>query len=68
MINSEIPIGELLRAPCRICNYSGKGFYQPLTHKKWCPFYQIGGLEERIQFIKHDWPHGVWKRGNDESY
>lgn len=50
-------IERLLSAPCRVCGYNGQGYYQSGTHAKYCFFYEIGGLEERINFILNDWPH-----------
>jgi len=44
-------INELLDAPCVFCKYNGPGYYQPHTHKKWCPFYEIGGDRERENAI-----------------
>lgn len=38
-------------APCTWCGYNGVGFYQPHTHDPGCPWYTIGGLEERKLYI-----------------
>ena len=38
---------RILEAPCCFCGYNGPGYYQPHTHDKLCPWYEIGGGEER---------------------
>ena len=38
---------EILDAPCCFCGYNGPGYYQAHTHSENCPFYEIGGGEER---------------------
>ena len=38
---------EILGAPCLFCKYNGPRFYSAHTHKKECPFYEIGGSAER---------------------
>lgn len=38
------------KSPCVHCGYNGAGFFQTGTHAKECPFYLIGGREERIVF------------------
>ena len=38
---------ELLDAPCIFCGYNGQGYYQAHTHDQNCPFYEIGGADER---------------------
>ena len=50
-------VDRLLKAPCKVCGYNGKGYWQKGTHKKWCFFYNIGGDYEREQFVLKDWPH-----------
>lgn len=37
----------VLDAPCCFCGYNGQGYYQSNTHKPDCPFYEIGGKDER---------------------
>ncbi|MBW1724076.1 MAG: hypothetical protein JRJ33_01605 [Deltaproteobacteria bacterium] len=44
-------IDELLDPPCIFCGYNGPGYYQVHTHKKHCPFYNIGGDWEREHAI-----------------
>lgn len=39
----------LLESPCCFCGYNGPGYYQPKTHEIHCPWYFIGGLEERMK-------------------
>ena len=50
-------IDILLKPPCRVCGYNGPRYYQSGTHAKYCFFYNIGGLNERIEFVLTDWPH-----------
>ena len=38
-------------APCCFCRYNGPGFFQAKTHKMSCPFYHVGGKDERIEFV-----------------
>jgi hypothetical protein len=40
-------IEQLLSTKCVFCGYSGSGYYQEHTHEKDCPWYYVGGLEER---------------------
>jgi len=44
-------LNRILEAPCCFCGYNGKGYFQAETHKEECPFYSIGGLYERIDFL-----------------
>jgi hypothetical protein len=39
----------LEKSPCLFCGYNGQGYYQAHTHAKDCPWYEVGGLEERIK-------------------
>lgn len=41
----------LLKAPCIFCGYNGKEFYQSGTHASACPYYSIGGYNERKEMI-----------------
>ena len=38
---------KLLEAPCLFCGYKGQGYFQTGTHSEDCPWYGVGGLEER---------------------
>lgn len=40
-------INEILDAPCIFCGYNGPNYWQPHTHNKSCPFFEIGGDRER---------------------
>lgn len=42
-------IDELLSTKCVFCGYSGSGYYQEHTHKKDCPWFYVGGAEERAK-------------------
>ena len=39
-------------APCVFCGYNGAGFYQAGTHAKDCPWYTVGGGEERSVMLR----------------
>jgi len=45
-------LAKLLESPCMCCRYNGEGYWQPGTHKENCPFHTIGGLENRVDFVK----------------
>jgi len=36
-----------LDSPCVFCDYNGRGYWQKETHNKYCPFYKVGGVEDR---------------------
>ncbi|MCK5609394.1 hypothetical protein KAR91_46405 [Candidatus Pacearchaeota archaeon] len=38
---------DLLEAPCKWCEYNGKGYWQAGTHDKDCPWHSIGGGADR---------------------
>lgn len=40
---------DILDAPCLYCSYSGEGYWQTGTHKKDCPWRNIGGEKERAE-------------------
>lgn len=40
-----------LNAPCRICEYNGKNYWQAGSHEPWCPWYRVGGLMDRSKLI-----------------
>jgi len=48
-------------APCFWCGYNGAGFFQTHTHKAHCPWYNIGGAENRknrvLDVICMHWAH-----------
>ncbi len=46
MINKSLE-QKITEAPCIFCGYNGAGYYQKHTHGKHCPYYEIGGNEER---------------------
>ena len=53
----EVPVTDnitesLLDAPCVFCGYKGHGYYQAGTHKKNCPWREVGGLEERAKRLR----------------
>ena len=39
-------------APCVFCGYNGAGFYQAGTHAEDCPWYTVGGGEERSVMLR----------------
>ena len=39
-------------APCVFCGYNGAGFYQAGTHAEACPWYTVGGGEERSVMLR----------------
>ena len=62
------------KGPCFWCGYNGSNFYKTGTHEKYCPWYKIGGWEERqeklLEVISEIWkfrkgfitpPHDVEK-------
>lgn len=40
-------IEKLLQAPCVFCYYNGELYWQEESHKESCPFYGVGGVEDR---------------------
>ena len=38
---------DILEAPCLFCGYNGKGYWQTETHDRACPWYKVGGYEQR---------------------
>jgi hypothetical protein len=48
-MTSNPQIDKILEAPCIFCGYNGSGYWQLHTHKKSCPFFEIGGKEERSE-------------------
>lgn len=47
-----VDMREILHAPCKWCGYSGAGYWQPMKHAETCPWYFVGGAEERIAKLK----------------
>lgn len=43
---------DLLEAPCVFCGYNGRGYWQSTTHDKECPWFMLGGYEERKQSLR----------------
>ena len=43
---------DTLEAPCTFCGYNGRGYWQPATHDKHCPWFDLGGYEERKQALR----------------
>jgi len=43
---------SILSAPCVFCGYGGAGYYQKHTHDKKCPWYKVGGLEDRTSLLR----------------
>ena len=41
----------LLASECVFCGYNGKDFWQVETHDAQCPFFKVGGREERAELI-----------------
>ena len=41
----------LLASECLFCGYSGQGYWQAETHDAQCPFFKVGGREERAELI-----------------
>lgn len=51
---------QVVAAPCIFCGYDGGGYWQDHTHSKDCPFYEIGGVMERIKALKRcESPEGI---------
>ena len=44
---------SILDAPCVFCGYSGVGYYQSGTHHVLCPWYKVGGLEDRENDLRY---------------
>lgn len=48
-------ISELLEAGanngCLFCGYNGEGYWQHHTHTRNCPWYEIGGFQERAEAL-----------------
>jgi hypothetical protein len=42
---------KLINAPCPFCTYNGPGYFQKGTHASACPYYSVGGKEQRISFL-----------------
>lgn len=38
-----------LDAPCAFCGYNGDGYWQRETHTRECPWYYVGGRDERAR-------------------
>ena len=45
-------IEKLLNAPCICCGYNGRGYWQKETHDYYCPFYEVGGVLDRIEKVR----------------
>ena len=43
---------ELLDAPCVFCLYNGRGYYQHASHHQSCPWYHVGGADERDKLLR----------------
>jgi hypothetical protein len=43
---------SLLYALCVFCGYSSRGYYQEGTHHVLCPWYKVGGLEQRKKDLR----------------
>lgn len=43
---------NLLWAPCVFCGYIGDKYWQPLSHAKDCPWYTVGGEQERQNRVR----------------
>jgi len=44
--------GNPLEPPCAFCGYNGREYWQKQTHSKDCPFYSVGGEEDRRAQLK----------------
>lgn len=44
---------NFLDSPCVCCGYNGQGYWQKKTHNYYCPFHDIGGVEDRIKKLKY---------------
>lgn len=42
----------LNRTPCIFCQYDGPSFYRKGAHMEHCPWYEIGGAYDRIEYFK----------------
>jgi len=42
---------NLLAAPCVFCGYNGANYYQRGSHKKACPFHDVGGETARARHL-----------------
>lgn len=42
-------IYEILNGPCIFCGYNGQGYFKEMTHAQDCPWYEIGGSDERVE-------------------
>ena len=39
------------KPPCVFCGYNGSNYWSRFTHSEKCPFYNIGGMLERLQIV-----------------
>lgn len=38
--------------PCVFCGYKGEGYYQTMTHKESCPWYNVGDQKQRAAYLR----------------
>lgn len=43
---------HLLEAPCPFCGYDGPEYWQKRSHASACPYYVVGGYDERVELLK----------------
>lgn len=43
---------ELLEPPCVFCGYNGPGYWQPDTHKPWCPVVNLSEFGRKVALRK----------------
>jgi hypothetical protein len=43
---------DILDAPCIFCGYNREGYWQVITHDKHCPWFDLGGYEERKEALR----------------
>lgn len=48
----DILRGDITTAPCIFCGYSGARYWQRHSHSIDCPWYEVGGAQEREDIIK----------------
>jgi hypothetical protein len=52
---------NILDALCVFCDYNGSNYWQKGTHNKYCPFFIVGGVQDREQelmpAIKTHWEY-----------
>ena len=43
---------DVLAPSCVFCGYSGEGYWQAGTHDEKCPWFGIGGADERLKILR----------------